>query len=377
MENIHTASLISIFSALKDPRIERTKRHDLMDIIAIAICAVVCGADSWVDVEQFGNSKKEWLSRLLKLPNGIPSHDTFGRVFSALDAERFQECFTEWVRTVSEITEGQIVAIDGKTVRRSHDNRAGRSAIHVVSAWASSNRLVLGQTRVDDKSNEITAIPKLLSMLELSGCIVTIDAMGCQKEIASKIIERGADYTLSLKRNQRRLHEEVSDLFDEARREDFAELDCDWFETVEKGHGRVEIRRCWATSDAAFIAYLNDRGEWTKLRSVAMVESERRVDGKTSAEIRYYISSLAGDAERLLEAVRGHWGVENSVHWTLDVSFGEDDSRVRKGSGAEMSAALRRMALNMLNQENSLRVGIAAKRKRAGWDHEYLLKVLA
>ena len=377
MENTHTAPLISIFSGLQDPRIDRTKRHDLMDIIAIAICSVVCGADSWVDVEQFGNSKKEWLSTFLELPNGIPSHDTFGRVFSALDAEQFQRCFVEWVRTVSEITEGQIVAIDGKSVRRSHDNRAGRSAIHMVSAWASANRLVLGQTRVDDKSNEITAIPKLLSMLELSGCIVTIDAMGCQKEIAQKIIERGADYTLSLRQNQRRLHEEVSELFDEARREGFADVDCDRFETVEKGHGRVETRRCRAVSDASFIAYLNDGGEWPELRSVAMVESERYVDGKTSAQTRYYISSLAGDAERLLKAVRGHWGVENSVHWTLDVSFGEDDSRVRKGSGAEVFAALRRMALNMLKHENTLRVSIAAKRKRAGWDHDYLLKVLA
>ena len=308
--------------------------------------------------------------------NGIPSHDTFGRVFSALDAERFQECFTEWARTVSKITEGQIVAIDGKTVRRSHDYRAGRSAIHVVSAWASANSLVLGQTRVDDKSNEITAIPKLLSMLELSGCIVTIDVIWYQKETASKIIERGADYALSLKRNQSRLHEEVSELFDEAGREPFAFLDCDWFETVEKGHGRAETRRCRSVSDAAFIGYLNDRGEWPKLRSVAMVESERYVDGKTSKEVRYYISSLAGDAERLLEVVRGHWGVENSAHWTLDVSFGEDDSRVSKDNGAEMFAALRRMALNMLKRENSLRVGIAAKRKRAGWDHDYLLKPL-
>lgn len=377
MEKTHTASLISIFSGLQDPRIERTKRHSLMDIIAIAICSVVCGADSWVDVEQFGNSREDWLSTFLELPNGISSHDTFGRVFSALDAEQFQRCFVEWVRTVSEITEGQIVAIDGKSVRRSHDNRSGRSAIHMVSAWASANRLVLGQTRVDDKSNEITAIPKLLSMLELSGCIVTIDAIGCQKEIAQKIVERGADYTLSLKQNQRRLHEDVSELFDEARREDFAGLDCDWFETVEKGHGRVETRRCRAISDASFIAYLNDEGEWPGLRSVAMVESERYVDGKTSAQTRYYISSLAADAERLLNAVRGHWEVENSVHWTLDVSFGEDNSRVRKGNGAEMFASLRRMALNMLKHENTLRVGIAAKRKRAGWDHNYLLKVLA
>ena len=377
MENTQTAPLIRFFSKLQDPRIDRTKRHNLMDILTIAICAVVCGADSWVDVEQFGNSKREWLGRFLEIPNGIPSHDTFGRVFCALDAEQFQGCFIEWVKAISEVTEGQIVAIDGKSVRRSHDGRAGRSAIHVVNAWASANRLVLGQTRVEDKSNEITAIPKLLSMLEVSGCIVTIDAMGCQKEIARAIVDRGADYALSLKRNQGRLHEDVSEMFDDARRTDFADVNCDWFETVEKGHGRVETRRCRVVSEPAFIDYFNDRGEWPSLRSVALVESERYVDGKTSSETRYYISSLPGSAERLLEAVRGHWGVENSVHWSLDVSFGEDASRVRKGNAAEIFAALRRMALNLLKREDTLRVGISAKRKRAGWDTDYLLKVLA
>ena len=315
MENTQTASLISIFSELEDPRIDRTKRHSLTDIITIAICAVVCGADSWVDVEVFGNSRKEWLSGFLELPGGIPSHDTFGRVFSLLDAERFQSCFVQWVRSVSEITEGQIVAIDGKTVRRSHDARAGRSAIHLVNAWASANRLVLGQVKVDDKSNEITAIPKLLRMLELSGCIVTIDAMGCQKEIAGTITERGANYVLSLKRNQGQLYDDVAEMFEYGRQTDFADMDSDWFETVEKGHGRVETRRCAAVSSPEFIAYLNEREPWSNLRSVAMVESERDIRGNVSSQTRYYISSLQGDAERLLEAVRGHWGVENSVHW--------------------------------------------------------------
>lgn len=377
MENTQTASLISIFSALQDPRIDRTKRHKLTDIITIAICAVVCGADSWVDVELFGKSREEWLRGFLELSGGIPSHDTFGRVFSMLDAERFQSCFVEWVSLVSEITEGQIVAIDGKTVRRSHDSGTGKSAIHLVNAWASANRVVLGQVKVEDKSNEITAIPKLLQMLELSGCIVTIDAMGCQKEIARTITERGADYVLALKLNQGQLHDDVVEMFEYGRQTDFADMDSDWFETVEKGHGRVETRRCATIFSPEFISYLNEGERWSNLKSVAMVESERSVGGNVSSQTRYYISSLGGDAKRLLESVRGHWEVENSVHWVLDVSFGEDASRVRKGNGAEIFAVLRRMALNMLRREDSLKVGIAAKRKKAGWDHEYLLKVLA
>ena len=377
MEDTQTASLISIFSELEDPRIDRTKRHSLTDIIAIAICAVVCGADSWVDVELFGKSRQEWLSGFLELPNAIPSHDTFGRAFSMLDAERFQSCFGQWVRSVSEITEGQIVAIDGKSVRRSHDARAGRSAIHLVNAWASANRLVLGQVKVDDKSNEITAIPKLLRMLELSGCIVTIDAMGCQKEIAGTITERGANYVLSLKRNQGQLYDDVAEMFEYGRQTGFDVPHSDWFETVEKGHGRVETRRCTTLWSPEFISYLNEREQWSNLRSVAMVESERDIRGDVSSQTRYYISSLPGDAERLPEAVRGHWEVENSVRWVLDVSFGKDASRVRKGNSAEILAALRRMALNMLIQEKTLKVGIAAKRKKAGWDTQYPLKVLA
>ena len=382
MESAQTDSLISIFSTLEDPRIDRTKRHNLIDIITIAICAVVCGADSWVDVELFGKSREQWLRGFLELPNSIPSHDTFGRVFSMMDAERFQSCFVEWVRQVNEITEGQIVAIDGKTVRRSHDSRAGKSAIHLVNAWASANRVVLGQVKVDDKSNEITAIPKLLRMLEVSGCIVTIDAMGCQKEIATTITEHGAtehgaDYALALKRNQSQLHDDVVDMFEYGRQTGFADMDSDWFETVEKGHGRVETRRCTVVSSPEFISYLNEREQWSNLRSVAMVESKRRIGGNVSSQTRYYISSLGGDAKLLLGAVRGHWEVENSVHRTLDVSFGEDGSRARNGNSAEILAAIRRMALNMLKRENSLKVGIAAKRKRAGWDTDYLLKVIA
>ena len=374
MESAQATSLISIFSELKDPRIDRTKRHSLIDIITITICAVAPGADSWVDVELFGKSKKEWLSGFLELPNGIPSHDTFGRVFSMLDAEAFQSCFVKCVKSVSEVTQGQIIAIDGKTLRRSHYSGAGKSAIHMVNAWASANNLVLGQVKVDDKSNEITAIPKLLEMLEVTGCVVTI---GCQTEIARAIDSRGADYVLALKGNQGQLYSDVVDMFEYGAQTEFADIESDWFETVEKSHGRVEKRRCRTISSAEFIAYANDTKRWTHLKSVAMVESERDIGGKVSSERRYYISSLGGNAKRMLEAVRGHWGVENSVHWILDVSFGEDGCRVRKGNGAEIFAALRRMALNMLKREDTLKVGIAAKRKKAGWGNDYLLKVLS
>ena len=377
MDATPIASLTEQFSKLKDPRVDRTKRHKLIDVVVIAICAVIGGADTWADVELFGKSKKDWLSGLIELPNGIPSHDTFGRVFAMLDSEQFQECFVDWVRAVSEVTGGQLVAIDGKTVRRSHDRFIGKGAIHMVSAWASENHLVLGQTKVDERSNEITAIPELLRVLDVSGCIVTIDAMGCQKEIALTITDRGADYVLALKENQPQLHEDVREIFDHARRTGFADLDHDFCETVNKGHGRIETRRCWAVSDPDYISYVNDSQEWHRLTSMVMVESERLVDGKTTRQVRYYISSLPNRAETLLATVRGHWGVENSVHWVLDVAFREDDSRVRKGNAPENLAVLRRIALNMLKAETTSKGGIAAKRKRAGWDNDYLRKVLA
>ena len=293
-----------------------------------------------------------------------------------MDPVQFETCFTEWVRAVNEVVEGQVVAIDGKTVRRSHDRLAGKSAIHMVSAWASANHLVLGQLRVDDHSNEITAIPELLSALDVSGCTVTIDAIGCQKEIASTITGQEADYVLALKQNQPQLYDDVTEMFDQAKRSGFSELDHRFCETVEKGHGRIEKRRCWAVSDPNHLGYVNDRNEWAKLRSLAMVESERTEDGKTSTQTRYYISSLPNNARTLLSSVRTHWGIENSVHWVLDVAFGEDDSRVRKGNAAENLSVLRRMALNMLKRDTTSQGGVAARRKRAGWDEEYLLLVL-
>ena len=377
MNSSTVALLADRFASLKDPRTGRAKRHKPIDVIVIAICAVICGADSWVDMEMFGKSKEDWLSRLLELPNGIPSHDTFGRVFARLDPVQFEACFTEWVRAVNEVMEGQVVAIDGKTLRRSHDRRADKSAIHMVSAWASANRLVLGQIRVDDHSNEITAIPELLRTLDVSGCTVTIDAMGCQKEIATTITDQGADYVLALKQNQPQLHNDVTEMFDHAQRSEFSDLDHHFSETIEKGHGRIEKRRCWAVSDPDHLGYVNDRNQWSGLKSLAMVESERTDNGKTSTQTRYYISSLPNDARTLLASVRTHWGIENSVHWVLDVAFGEDASRVRQGNAAENLSVLRRMALNMLKTETTSQGGVAAKRKRAGWDEDYLLLVLA
>jgi predicted transposase YbfD/YdcC len=367
------ARLWEHFSVLKDPRIERNKEHKLIDIIAIAILAVICGADGWTHVEEFGNAKYEWLRGFLELPNGIPSHDTFGRVFSRLSAKAFQECFQSWVNEISILTQSEIVPIDGKTLRRSYDRGSGKKAIHMVSAWTSANRLLLGHVKTEEKSNEITAIPELLRLLELKGCIVTIDAMGCQKAIAEMIREKGADYVLALKGNQTNLHQETKAFFENATEKAFEAIPHDYYETSEHGHGRFEIRRYWSVG---FLDAISERANWQDLKTIGMVESIREVDDNICSEVRYYISSLEQDAKKFARAVRKHWGIENSVHWVLDVAFQEDQCRIRKENGAENFSLLRRIALNLLRQETSTKLGVQAKRLRAGWDSRYLFKLL-
>jgi predicted transposase YbfD/YdcC len=369
--------LFDHFAALDDPRVERTKRHGLLGIVAVALCAVVCGADTWVEVEQFGRAKEGWLRSFLALPNGIPSHDTFGRVFAALDPAQFEACFRSWVGAVAARLGGQVVAVDGKTLRRSHDRANGKAALELVGAWASEQRLVLGQAAVAAGGNEITAIPELLRLLELEGCTVTIDAIGCQTAIARQVVEQGADYVLALKGNQPALRAAVEGWFDEARAAGFRGLPHAARRTVEKGHGRLEVRRTWTTADPELLAYLDPAGDWPGLGCVAMVEAERRSGGTVARERRYYLSSLGGSAQAVAEAVRGHWGIENGLHWVLDVCFREDESRARTGHADRNLAVLRRLALNLLRQEASAKVGTRAKRLKAGWDQTYLLKILA
>ena len=368
--------LLRRFQELPDPRVNRTQRHSLHDILVITIMAVTCGADGFTQIAQFGRSKLDWLKTFLDLPNGIPSHDTFGRVLAMLDPSAFERCMVDWTAALAAATGGRIISLDGKTLRRSFQAAGGRAAIHMVNAWCSANRMVLGQLATDEKSNEITAIPKLLELLDLKGAIVTVDAMNCQTATAQKIVAGGGEYAMQVKGNQGTLHEQLIADLDEAVLLEFEGMPHDSIMTRDGDHGRIERRRLWCTSD---VSWVPDKQRWVGLKSVAVVECTRQVmGGKTSTERRYYISSLPGDnAAAMLAAVRGHWGVENSVHWCLDVSFREDECRIRTGHAAENFSRLRRLSLNLLKADTTVKVGIATKRLNCGWDSNYLLKVLA
>jgi len=360
-------SPLKYFAQLRDPRVERTREHLLEEILLMAIAAVLSGAGSWNEIEGYGKAKRPWFKGFLQLPGGIPSHDTFNRVISALDPAEMEKGFADWVVSIAKLTSGEVVAIDGKALCGTRE--AGKKTlVHMVSAWASANSLVLAQRKVDDKSNEITAIPKLLDALELSRTVITIDAMGCQRSIAEKIVAKKADYVLAVKENQGHLLEEIKDSFQTLAADAVNEqVDC--------GHGRVEQRRCSVIAD---LSPVEKASEWISLQGLVRIESERyhKVSGKMEREIRYYITSLKPDAERLNRAIRQHWGIENKLHWALDVSFGEDLDRKRQKNAAQNFSLLNRIALNLLKQEKTCTLGIKGKRLKAGWDNDYLLQLL-
>jgi predicted transposase YbfD/YdcC len=363
-----TASILHHFSSINDPRVNRQKKHQLQDIFFISLCAIICGADNWVAIEEFGLAKEDWFTEILGLENGIPSHDTFGEVYAAIDNDQFGACFSRWVADLSTITTGEVIAIDGKCLRRSLDKASKKAAIYMVSAWAQQNSLVLGQVKVDSKSNEITAIPKLLARLDIVGAVVTIDAMGCQKKIAEQIKRQGGDYVLSLKGNQGTLYDDVKTFFTSSLSPEVAVV------SIDGGHGRIETRSLRVTAD---IAWLYDRHPWVGLQSILAVTSCREIDHKTTEETRYFISSLdASDPQRLERVVRAHWAIENNLHWVLDVAFDEDSNRTRKGHSDANLAVLRHCALNLIKAEKTSKVGIKTKRLKAGWDNDYLLRVI-
>lgn len=376
-------SLIAHFAPMRDPRIDRRKEHELTDILVIAVCCLLCGGEGFNDMEDFGKAKFDWFKTFLKLRHGIPSHDTFNRVFAALDPKEFLDCFLRWTQSLRQAVDQEVVALDGKALRRALDRP--ESMKYVVSAWAESNALVLGQWKVADKSNEITAVPELLRVLELSGCIVTTDAMGCQKNIAKEIIEADADYVLALKGNHETVHAEVKSFLEATVVEALtpgpkgaklspAAAALVSLETVEKDHGRLETRRYYQSDRLDWFA---DRAKWEGLKSLGMIETVRQVEGKVTTERRYYLSSLPLDIATFARAVRSHWGIENKVHWIMDVCFREDQSRARTGYAAENLATLRRLALNLLRQDKTKKRGIKGKQLNAGWDHAYLLHLLA
>ena len=376
MSDSPLASIGECFGDIHDPRVQGRCDYPLIEIIMIAICAVVAGADTWTEVETFGRNKESWLKQFLPLENGIPSHDTFGDVFRLIDAEEFQRRFMHWIEQVFRVTEGQVIAIDGKTVRRSHDRTIGKDAIHLVSAWASANGITLGQRKVDDKSNEITAIPELLRLLNVMGCIVTIDAIGCQKEIAQTIRDEKADYVLRVKANQGHLHDDIGEWFAYADQRQFEGMASDYYETINKGHGRIEIRQCWVIDDPLAFEHIRHHNGWADLHSIVRVQRERRLGDAVAHDTAYYISSLPAHAAQLLEATRDHWAIENSLHWVLDVTFREDESRIRKDNAPQNFAVLRHIALNILKADPS-KGSLRQKRYQATLNEDFLFQILS
>lgn len=372
-DELTTASILEYFAEIPDPRIDRTRLHPLTSILVLSLVAVICGADSFVAIQEFGQAKEAWLKTFLDLPNGIPSHDTLGRVFAILNPVAIEDAFRAWMKTVAGLTGGGVVALDGKTLRRSFRQR-GSGFIHMVSAWSAQNRVVLAQVKTDEKSNEITAIPRLLDLLQIKDCMVTIDAMGCQKEIAKKIVDGGADYLLAVKENQPTLAADIVAIFEDARQDPQLLASMSFHSTQEKGHGRKEVRRCWTTN---LVDQVSQRAQWKSLRTLVLIEAERTVDGKTSLERRHYICSRPSlSAECAMADARSHWGIENGLHWVLDVAFREDDCRVRAGHAGENFAVMRHIALNLLKAVKGTKVGIKNRRLRAGWDQAFLLRVL-
>ena len=366
------SDLVTQLSGIEDPRSEKNKLYPLDEILLLCICAVTSGAEGWQGIADFGRNKLEWLREFLPFANGIPSDDCLGWVMARLPRRSFQEAFVAWTQSVATLTDGEVVAIDGKTLRRSHDRRNGQRAIHMVSAWANSNRLSLGQVATEEKSNEITAIPQLLGLLELKGCIVTMDAMGCQTAIAERIVAQGADYVLAVKDNQPELYTALQDYFETARGGNFEQVPVDTFAETDAGHGRCEVRRCWVVED---LNTLPEVRRWAGLRSIAMVESERHHGTQVSHETRCYITSIGADARQVAMAVRSHWGVENQLHWVLDVTFREDESRVRRDHAPANFNTLRQFALNLLRRE-STRASIKRKRFKAALDDAFRANVV-
>ena len=400
-------SFLIHFDNLKDPRIDRTKDHLLIDIIAISILAVISGADGWTAIETYGKAKEQWLRTFLELPNGIPSHDTISRVFQRLNPEEFAASFSSWINLIVEKLGAEVIAIDGKTLKQSYDRNSFQKALHIVTAWANNNKLVLGQKKVDSKSNEITAIPALLETLDIAGNIITIDAMGTQKahrlrggllrvkteqaEIAKLIIKKKADYILALKGNQKKLHKQVEDWFKEAKNNNFTGIEYSYHSQVEAGHHRIEKRQhgdwiCPLTRGIprrqiysvpiSLLPALHNQNKWQGLKTVIMVISERMLWNKTTKEVRFYISSMESNAKVLSQGIREHWGIENSLHWSLDITFLEDKSRIRKDNAPKNFALLRKLSLNLLNQEKTSKASNKMSRYRAAMDNEYLLKIL-